>query len=147
MLFAMTLGTYSIIPSIYLWRRLATFAELRDGALWVTSGGLRRAAEVGLTADEILATLRAHARAPLPPAVEAVVAAGTRRWGEVSLATVALVRVEGREILDQLLAEPALRGLLRRLRGHDTLAVARPEDAERIREALAALRIKVAESI
>lgn len=130
------------LPSIYLWRRLAAFAEPRDGELWVTPAGLRRAADSGLTADEILAMLRAHGRAPLPREVEEVVTAGTRRWGEVALASVALVQVEDREILEQLLAEPSLRGLLRRVQGQPTLAVARPEDVERVRDALASLRIK-----
>lgn len=129
------------LPSIHLWRRLAAFAQQRDGALWVNPEGLRRAAEAGLTADEILKVLRAHSRAALPPEVEETIVAGTQRWGEVALATVALVQVEDGEILKRLLAEPTLRGLLWPLRGQTTVAVARPENIGRVREALGALRI------
>ena len=129
------------LPSLQLRRKLAVFAEEREGCYWVTASSLHRAAESGLSADDVLTTLRAYARAPLPPAVERAIAAGTRRWGRVSIAAVTLVQVEGREILDRLLAEPSLRGILRRVEGQESIAVGRLEDAEALREALEALGI------
>lgn len=129
------------LPSIYHWRKLAAFCEPRDGELRVTTASLRRAAEAGLKPEEVLATLQAFSRTPIPPAVKQAISAGVRRWGEIGVSPAVLVQVESREILDQLLAEPGLAGLLRRLKEQETIAVARLEDVERLSEALAALGI------
>lgn len=103
-----------------LLRQLSAFAQRAKSEvtihLRITQGSIQRAILRGLGAEEIIGTLRAHGRAPLPQNVEYSI----RNWAEgvhpATLNTLHVLEVDSAEALDAALGIPAFASqVLRRL--------------------------------
>lgn len=111
--------------------------ESRGAALTVrfTPESVARALDAGLPADEVLAALRRHARAPLPQPLEYIVADQARRLGALRVGSArSYVRSDDPTALAALLADPRLGHL--RLRALAPTVLVSPEAAAVVHAAL-----------
>jgi hypothetical protein len=116
-----------------------------DGSTRVTMHSLQRAAAYGLGADDILAALERFHDGPLPAEVVQLVRRWAKHWGRGVLAAVTLLQVESAAVLTDLLADPEVSPHLRRLEGAATVAVVQGASVERVRSALQARGMELAE--
>jgi hypothetical protein len=101
------------LPSIYLFERIAPFtAKDEQGRIFLTQSAVQDAIEQGLGVLEILNRLQHVHLGPLPRWVEIKVRAWGHYYGNAAMETVTLVQIQDEETLNELLAEPELRGLL-----------------------------------
>jgi hypothetical protein len=117
-----------------------------DGSTRVTMHSLQRAAAQGLGADDILASLERFHDGPLPAELELLVRRWAKHWGRGVLATVTLLQVESAEVLADLLADPDVGPYVRGLEGAATVAVVQGAGVERVRSALQARGMELADS-
>lgn len=114
------------LPSVYVLRTLRAFAdEAKDGTLRLTAESLRRGARAHHDAETVIGLLTELQGEPLAPEAAALVRQWAKDWGRGALLPVTLLQVERAELLDALLADPALAPDLQRLPGAATLAVVR----------------------
>ncbi|HZS00363.1 MAG TPA: helicase-associated domain-containing protein [Chloroflexota bacterium] len=127
------------VPSVYTLQILRAFAdEGKDGTLRLTPESLRRGAQAHHDAETIIGLLtELQCGAPLAPEAAALVRQWAKDWGRGALLPVTLLQVERAEVLDALLADPAVAPDLQRLPGAATLAVVREGATRRVRAALA----------
>jgi hypothetical protein len=118
-----------------------------DGARRVTMHSLRRAAQAGRTADDILANLGQFHAGPLPPEVVQLVRRWTRHWGRGAMSNVTLLQVESAELLSELLADPEVRPHVRRLDGATTLALVDNDRVACVRSLLEARGMQLADQL
>jgi hypothetical protein len=102
------------LPSIYLYEQIAPFTRQDEqGRYYLTQSAVQDAVQGGMAVDEILDRLRALHRGPLPHAVESQVRAWGGYYGDAAVQTVTLIQVRDGKTLNELLAEPEVRALLR----------------------------------
>ena len=116
-----------------------------DGSTQVTMHSLQRAAAQGLGADDILAALEWFHDGPLPAEVVQLVRRWAKHWGRGALTAVTLLQVESAAVLTELLADPEVSPHLRGLEGAATVAVVQGDAVERVRSALQARGMELAE--
>jgi len=125
------------LPSVYVLAPLREFSdEAEDGTLHLTADSLRRGARAGHDAESIVGLLTALQGAPLAPEATALVQQWAKDWGSGALLAVTLLQVERAEILDALLADPALQPYLHAIPGSPTLAMVHDGAVKRVRAAL-----------
>jgi hypothetical protein len=102
------------VPSIYLYEQIAPFTRQDErGRYHLTQSAVQEATQGGTAVDEILDRLRALHRGPLPHAVERQIRAWGGYYGDAAVQTVTLIQVQDGKTLNELLAEPEVRALLR----------------------------------
>jgi hypothetical protein len=127
------------LPSVYLLAMLRVFAdEAQDGTLRLTAESLRRGARAHHDAETISEILTALQGEPLAPEAAALVQQWAKDWGRGALLAATLLQVERAELLDALLADPALQPHLQRVPGTATLALVHESAVKRVRAALEA---------
>ena len=84
-----------------------------------------------------MAVLAQYHRGAPPAELPAMVRRWAKDWGRGALVEAVPLQVESSEVLADLLADPELRPLVRRLPGADAIALVRPDAVERLRGALA----------
>jgi hypothetical protein len=127
------------LPSVHVLRAVEPFLDTAtDGARSLTTTSLRRAAQHGLSAEDILAVLERYHAGPLPPEVPVLVRRWARVWGAGALVEATLLQVGSAEILADLLADPEIGPNLQALPGAATFALVRPAATARVRAALEA---------
>jgi hypothetical protein len=116
-------------------------------SLQLTPSSLRRAADAGLSADDILAVLSRLHVGDVPPQVQALVRRAGRRWGRGALASATLLQVESLDILSALLEDPDLAPHLHRLSGAECLALVPRDSLKHVRAALQARGMDLATTL
>jgi len=134
------------LPDMTVLQAVQQVADLEtDGSPRVTMHSLQRAAAQGLGSDDILAALERFHEGPLPAEVVHLVRRWAKHWGRGVLAAVTLLQVDSAAVLTNLLADPEVSPHLRRLEGAATVAVVQGAGVERVRSALHARGMELAE--
>jgi hypothetical protein len=135
------------LPDMAVLQAAQQVADLEtDGSTRVTMHSLQRAAAQGLGADDILASLERFHDGPLPAELVLLVRRWAKHWGRGVLAAVTLLQVESAEALNDLLADPEVGPHVRRLEGAATVAIVQGAGVERVRAALQARGMELADS-
>lgn len=134
------------LPSIYLLEQIESFSSRDErGRFYLTPASIQQAIDQGFAIQDILGRLHKLHRGPIPPAVERQIRAWGHYYGDAALEQVTLVQVQDAQTLNELLAEPEIRALLRPFvpdPGH-ALALVAPEHLDELREVLARYGITV----
>jgi hypothetical protein len=101
------------LPSIYLYEQISPFTGRDErGDHYVTQSAVQEAIAGGLTVGDILGRLRALHLGSLPRWVEIKVRAWGHYYGDAAVQTVTLVQFRDAKLLQEILAEPELAGVL-----------------------------------
>jgi hypothetical protein len=132
------------VPSIFVLRELRPFVDgTPPAAVRLTEESLRRAAQGGMTPEEILTVLDDYGAGEMPPAIATLVRRWAKDWGRGALADVTLLQVEQSATLGDLLTDPAVKRYLTPVPQSATLAVVRQEGVAAVRAALAARGVEL----
>jgi hypothetical protein len=113
------------LPSIYLYEQITPLTGQDErGHYYVTQSSVQEAIAGGLSVDDILGRLRALHLGPLPRWVEIKVRAWGHYYGDVAVQTVTLVQFQDEKTLQEILAEPELKGVLEAFRPDEDKALA-----------------------
>jgi hypothetical protein len=125
-------------PGLYLRAHLARFAEPQGDGFCLTPASIRRAANAGLTAAQMVAELNRVLVKPLSPPLEQRLQAWSGHFGQAQVEDVALLRFKNETALADLLRDPDISRLLRTFRPAelDQTAVVRAKDVEKLRALL-----------
>jgi hypothetical protein len=102
------------LPSIYVYAQIAPFTgQDEQGRTFLTPSAIDEAVRQGMSVDEIIERLSALHYGPLPHAVVKQIRAWGHYYGAAALQTITLIQVQDAETLNELLAEPGVREILR----------------------------------
>lgn len=128
------------LPSLYLHGHLVAFADpLEGGAGYqITAESVRRGARSGIGAEEMVSRLEAVHSGPLPEKLVRRIRAWSGHYGSAAVEPVTLLQVQDDKTLEELLADPEIRPLLKRFTPKKTKALARvkPENVEKLKALL-----------
>jgi hypothetical protein len=101
------------LPSIYLYEQITPFTGRDERSrYYLTQSAVQEAIAGGLAVGDILGRLRALHLGPLPRWVEIKVRAWGHYYGDAAVQTVTLVQFKDAKTLQEILAEPELKGVL-----------------------------------
>jgi hypothetical protein len=138
------------LPSIYLFGQIAPVTRQDEqGRTYITLSAIHEAVQDGMSVSEILDRLRALHRGPLPHAVEKQIRAWGHYYGDAAVQTITLIQIKDSKTLNELLAEPEVRALLRPFVPDpaQALALVDTSDLDRLYEILDRYGIDVYESL
>lgn len=137
------------VPSLHLRGRLAQLAEEGDGGCWrLTPTSLRRAGGSKGKVLQILAELEKLHRGQLPEPVVVTVKKWGGYYGQAAAQTLTLLEFSDREIMNELLASPRLKGVLALFPTNDrALAIVAAGQLERVKAELSDLGVTVREGL
>jgi hypothetical protein len=138
------------LPSIYLFEQIAPFTRQDEqGRYYLTQSAVWEAVQGGMSVQEILDRLRALHCGPLPHAAEKQIRAWGHYYGDAAVQTVTLIQLQDSETLNELLAEPEVRALLRPFVPDpaQALALLDTDDLDRLHKVLARYGIDVHEQL
>jgi hypothetical protein len=127
------------LPSLYAFEQIAPFTRQDErGRTYITQSTVGEAVQEGLSVEEILARVRALHRGPLPHAVERQIRAWGHYYGDAAVQSVTLIQVQDGKTLNELLAEPDVRVLVRPFVPDPgkALALLNPQDLDQLYEVL-----------
>ena len=125
-------------PGLYLRAHLARFAEPQGDGFQLTPASIRRAANAGLTADQMVAELNRVLVSPLSLQLEQRLQAWSGYFGQVQVEDVALLRFKNDTALADLLRDPEISRMLRTFHSADLdrTGVVRAKDVGALRKLL-----------
>ncbi len=125
-------------PGLYLRAHLARFAEPQGENFCLTPASIRRAANAGLSAAQMVNELNRVLVRPLSPQLEQRLQAWSGHFGQAQVEDVALLRFKNESALADLLRDPDISRLLRTFRPAELeqTAVVRSKDVEKLRALL-----------
>jgi hypothetical protein len=137
------------LPSIYLYEQITPFTGRDErGHYYVTQSAVQEAIAGGLAVGDILGRLRALHLGPLPRWVEIKVRAWGHYYGDAAVQTVTLVQFRDAKLLQEILAEPELAGVLDSFSPDEDKALALVTgDMTALRQILGERNIKVKEQL
>ena len=134
------------LPSIYLYEQIAPLTRQDErGRYYITQSAVQEAIQGGMSVTEIVDRLRALHRGPLPHEVVKQIRAWGHYYGDAAVQTVTLIQIQDSKMLNELLAEPEVRALLRPFVPDPTRALAMLDarDQEKLYEILARYGIDI----
>ncbi len=137
------------VPSLHLRGRLAQLAEEEvDGRWRLTRASVRRAGGSKRKVEQVLAELQKLHRGKLPEAVAVMVKKWGGYYGHAAVETITLLELSSREVMDELLRHPELKGFLTPFATTDrALVVVAPDHLEQVKNELANLGIALKEGL
>jgi len=124
------------VPTVHLMRHLEPLTERRGEALVIAPQAVKAAVAAGTEVEDILKTLAAWHRGPLPQRLVESITSWSRYYGEAELSSVVLLRVQDEDVLKELRRDGRLRRLLKPFKFEGALAVVDAADVEAVRQAL-----------
>lgn len=135
------------VPDIHLLHRLRPFTEQDGSRLLLTEQAVSQAAASGWTAKEIIQLLSSAQKGPLPPDVVSKIKVWGKHYGKASLQAVTLLRLDSREVLEELLDDPLVGPLIEPFSLAQGIAIVREEDVEVLCSALRAKGVELSISL